>query len=405
MDVTADGQGYLLLSTKGEFYAYGTAHPWPNPAGFSGQFTGLAMTPSGQGAIAMTSAGQFYAYGTARPQPNPVGFSGRMVSVAITADGQGVLAMSSAGQFYAYGTARPQPNPVGFSGTMVSVSLTSDGQGAVAMSSTGQFYAYGTARPQLNPAGFSGTMTGATLTGDGQGLIAVSSAGQFYAYGSAPARTNPTGFSGGMAALAITPDARGLAAMSGSGQMYTYGSLVYRGNGDPGTTSPTDLRSRIVANANAELKNSGRNNVAKPSQCNFYSGTGRTGSQCPGPGGVQWRSEAWCADFGRWVWGQSGANTTGLGEGAITFKTYGDKQHTWVAGNLLTGVQPGDAIVYDVNKAGDWASHVGLVVAVGNTTVTTIDGNFSGGKIVQSTVTRGAKFAGKTISGYARPVA
>ncbi|MEU8238414.1 CHAP domain-containing protein [Actinoplanes missouriensis] len=404
MDVTADGQGYLLISTAGEFYAFGNARPWPNPTRFSGQFTGLAMTADGQGAIAMTSAGQFYAYGTARPQPNPVGFSGQMVSVAITADGRGVLAMSSAGQFYAYGTARPQPNPVGFSGRMVSVSLTADGQGALAMSSAGQFYAYGTARPQPNPTGFTGSMTGATLTGDGRGVVAVSSAGQFYAYGSAPARNNPTGFSGGMAGVAITQDSRGMASMSGSGQMYAYGSVQHRGNGDPGSINGGDMRSRIVANATAELNNSSHNNVAKPSKCNFFSGDLKAGpNPCTGPRGESWRSQDWCADFGRWIWGRSGANTRDLSAGAISFKTYGTNRGTWVSGSGLAGVQPGDAIVYDVS--GKYASHVGLVVAVGSTTVTTIDGNFSGGKIVKSTYTRGGKFSGKTVSGYTRPVA
>jgi hypothetical protein len=404
MDVTADGQGYLLLSTAGEFYAFGTARPWPNPTGFAGQFTGLAMTPDGQGAIAMTSAGQFYAYGTVRPQPNPVGFSGRMVSVAVTADGRGVLALSSAGQFYAYGTARPQPNPVGFSGTMAGVTLTADGQGALAMSSTGQFYAYGTARPQRNPVGFSGSMTGAALTGDGQGLVAVSSAGQFYAYGSVAARTNPTGFSGGMAAVAITTDARGMASMSGAGQLYTYGSVVYRGNGDPGSASPSDLRSRIVAKAKTELNNSGHNNVAKPGKCNFYSSLGSTGTLCTGPNNARWRSQDWCADFGRWVWKEAGANASGLDAGAVSFKRYGDSRRTWVAGSGLVGVQPGDAVVYDVNANGTWASHVGLVVAVNDRTVTTIDGNISG-QIKPNTVTRGGRFGTKVISGYARPVA
>jgi hypothetical protein len=287
---------------------------------------------------------------------------------------------------------------------MVSVAITADGRGVLAMSSAGQFYAYGTARPQLNPTGFSGSMTGATLTGDGHGLVAVSSTGQFYAYGSAPARTNPTGFSGGMAALAITQDARGMASMSGRGQMYTYGSVQYRGNGDPGSPDGTDMRSRIVVNATAELNNSSRNNAARPSKCNFYSGDLKAGpTLCTGPRGESWRSQDWCADFSRWVWGRSGANTKGLSAGAVSFKTYGTDRGTWVSGSALAGVQPGDAIVYDVS--GNYASHVGLVVAVGSTTVTTIDGNFGGGKIVRSTFTRGGKFAGKTVSGYVRPVA
>ena len=197
----------------------------------------MALTADGQGAVAVSSAGQFYAYGTARPQPNPTGFSGEIVDVALTADGQGLLAVSSAGQFYAYGTARPQPNPSGFSGRITSVALTADGQGAVAVSSAGQFYAYGTARPQPNPREFSGEIVDVALTADGHGLLAVSSAGQFYAYGTARPQPNPSGFTGGIVRASLTADGQGAAALSGSGQVYAYHPVQHRGNGDPGRTS------------------------------------------------------------------------------------------------------------------------------------------------------------------------
>ncbi len=145
-DVTADGQGYLMMSSAGEFYAYGTARAWPNPTGFSGSMTSVAITADGQGALAMSSAGQFYAYGTARAWPNPdrSGQSSTMTSVAITADGQGAVATSSAGQFYAYGTVPPRSNPTGFTGPMIAVALTRDGQGMASLSGSGQVYAYGT---------------------------------------------------------------------------------------------------------------------------------------------------------------------------------------------------------------------------------------------------------------------
>ena len=145
-DVTADGQGYLMMSSAGEFYAYGTARAWPNAVGFGGTMTSVAITADGQGALAMSSSGQFYAYGTARGWPNPdrSGQTSTMTSVAITADGQGAVATSSAGQFYAYGTVPPRSNPTGFTGGMVAVALTRDGQGMASLSGSGQVYAYGT---------------------------------------------------------------------------------------------------------------------------------------------------------------------------------------------------------------------------------------------------------------------
>ena len=141
--VTADGQGYLMASDAGEFYAYGTAHPWPNPTGFRNRITSVAMTADGQGAVAVSDTGQFYAYGTARAFPNPIGFTNAIVDLALTADGQGLLAVSDTGQFYAYGTAHPWPNPTGFTGPIVRVSMTADGRGAAALSASGQVYAYG----------------------------------------------------------------------------------------------------------------------------------------------------------------------------------------------------------------------------------------------------------------------
>jgi GH24 family phage-related lysozyme (muramidase) len=153
----------MMVSDAGEFYAFGTARPQPNPGGFSGRITSMALTADGQGAVAVSSAGQFYAYGTARPQQNPSGFGGEIVDVALTADGQRLLAVSSAGQFYAYGTARPQQNPSGFTGGIVRASLTADGQGAAALSGSGQVYAYNPVQYRGN--GDPGSTSGRLLPG------------------------------------------------------------------------------------------------------------------------------------------------------------------------------------------------------------------------------------------------
>jgi hypothetical protein len=110
VSVTADGSGALAMSSAGQFYAYGSAHAWPNPTGFTGTMTSASVTARGDGVIAMSSAGQFYAYGAARAQLNPAGFTGGMAGVGVTADGRGTLAMSGTGQTYAYGTAKSLGN-------------------------------------------------------------------------------------------------------------------------------------------------------------------------------------------------------------------------------------------------------------------------------------------------------
>ncbi|MCO8276820.1 CHAP domain-containing protein [Actinoplanes sp. TRM 88003] len=404
ISVTADGSGYVLTNTGGGTYAFGSVRYRGNPAGFSGEIVGVSATADGSGYAAISSRGQVYAYGTVTYRGNPTGFSGDIVGVSVTADGSGYAAVSSTGQVYAYGSVRYHDNPRGFTGRIVGISATADGSGYAAVSSAGQVYAYGTVAYRGNPAGFSGQIAGISATANGSGYAAISSTGQVYAYGTVAYRGNPTGFTNGISGISVSGNGSGYAAVSGIGQVYAYGTVAYRGNADPGSTAPSGLRARIVERAIAELNNTSRNNGARPSKCNFYSGTGTTGAVCTGPNKERWRSQDWCADFTRWVWGQSGANVGGLTAGAVSFKKYGDAKRTWVPGNTLAGVQPGDAIVYDVNNASTWASHVGVVVAVGNTTVTTIDGNFSGGKIVRSTVTRGARFGSKTISGYARPV-
>jgi hypothetical protein len=246
-----------MVSTAGEFYAFGNAAPQLNPSGFSGEIVDVAVTADGRGAMAVSERGQFYAYGTVRPQPNPTGFRDRIVAVAVTADGQGTMAVSNTGQFYAYGTARPQPNPSGFTDGIVDLALTADGQGVMAVSGRGQFYAYGTARPQPNPSGFTNGIISMDLTADGQGAVAVSGIGQLYAYGTARPQLNPSGFTGGIAAVDLTADGQGLAVLSGSGQIYAYGTARHFGNGDPGSpdapSTTAALAKQVLNNPNITL--------------------------------------------------------------------------------------------------------------------------------------------------------
>jgi hypothetical protein len=167
------------------------------------------------------------------------------------------------------------------------------------------------------------------------------------------------------------------------------------------------VRTKIVSTANAQVTDTSRN-VEKPkaTDCNFYTtalGAGlASGGKCTDP---TWRREAWCADFARWTWGQAGAATSGLGAGAISFKTYGTNRGTWHGGSALSGIQSGDVIGYNFNTSDPLDDHVNIVVSVSSTgTITAIGGNQSDG-VTKWTFQRGATtVSGKSVSGYTSPV-
>jgi CHAP domain len=363
--LTGNGQGYLLVSSAGEFYAYGNAHPWTNAVGSSG-IASVAVTADGQGALAVSNSGQFYAYGAAHPWTNIVGSSG-IVGVAVTADGQGALAVSRTGQFYAYGTAHPWTNIVG-SSPIVGVAITADGQGALAVSDTGQFYAYGTAHAWTNPTGFTNRITSVAMTADGQGAVAMSDRGQFYAYGTARPQTNPTGFTGSMVGVKLTADGQGLTAMSSSGQIYAYGTSKWLGNGDPG--SPDAVAQRIVSLARAEAADASHNVEKGGTNCNYYTGQMEpTATACSG--GTGWRARAWCADFANYVWQRAGVRTTrsGLAQSFANLPTYRK-------GASTANARVGDAVVFNQQTATVDDDHVGLVTAVNpDGTISYVSGN------------------------------
>ncbi|BEL05334.1 hypothetical protein Q0Z83_035250 [Actinoplanes sichuanensis] len=389
MSVTADGSGYVLTNTRGGTHTFGTVRHQGNPVGFAGDIVGVATTANGSGYAAISSKGQVYAYGSVAYRGNPAGFSGDIVGISVTANGSGYAAISSTGQVYAYGSVQYRGNPVGYSGRIVGISTTADGSGYAAISSTGQVYAYGTVRYRGNPTGFTGQIVGVSTTADGSGYAAVSSIGQVYAYGSVVYRGNPAGFTGGITGISVTGNGTGYAAVSGIGQIYAYGTVAYRGNADPGSSSGgSDLRATIVAKARAEATNPARNRESGGTDCNFYTPANK-GRAC----GNGWRAQAWCADFARWIWKESGARTTGLNSLANSIQSTG----TWRPGKDLTGVQPGDLVGWKFGgTTGD--DHVGVVVAVNGNSITTIDGNY-GNAVKTHPFTRGTS----DISGFATP--
>nr|WP_221377935.1 CHAP domain-containing protein [Actinoplanes polyasparticus] len=389
VSVTADGSGYVLTNTRGGTYAFGAVRYRGNPVGFSGDIVGVSTTADGSGYAAISSKGQVYAYGSVAYRGNPAGFAGDIVGISVTANGSGYAAISSTGQVYAYGSVQYRGNPVGYSGRIAGISATADGSGYAAISSTGQVYAYGTVRYRGNPTGFTGQIVGVSATADGSGYAAVSSIGQVYAYGTVVHRGNPAGFTGGIAGISVTGNGSGYAAVSGTGQIYAYGTVAYRGNADPGSPSGgSDLRATIVAKARAEAGNPARNREIGGPNCNYYTPADR-GTACSNG----WRAQAWCADFARWIWSQSGARTNGLNSLANSIQNTG----TWRSGKDLNGVQPGDLVGW---KFGGSTSddHVGVVVTVNGNSITTIDGNY-GNAVKTHPFTRGTS----DISGYATP--
>lgn len=120
---------------------------------------------------------------------------------------------------------------------------------------------------------------------------------------------------------------------------------------------------------------------------------GSTGyyTSCTGRQGLP---EAWCADFAKWVWAQSGYSVTGLTSGAGSFGRYG----TGVHGSPSVG----DAVLFGYVPGANYADHVAIVTAVGSGTVSYIGGNQGGSSSSTSSVSRGTASISR-VSGFVSP--
>ncbi|GAA0923504.1 hypothetical protein GCM10009554_01680 [Kribbella koreensis] len=116
-----------------------------------------------------------------------------------------------------------------------------------------------------------------------------------------------------------------------------------------------DTRTAIVDAANGEL---GQGETPPGSNCTPY-----------GP------CEAWCAHFATWTWRQAGINIPNYG---FTGDIYTWGQGKGRAHSTNTGMQPGDIVLYGTGPQNtDTSVHTGVVVAVGNGKITTVEGNAS----------------------------
>jgi hypothetical protein len=114
----------------------------------------------------------------------------------------------------------------------------------------------------------------------------------------------------------------------------------------------------------------------------------------------------WCGDYARYVWGQSGAKTTGLTGYSGTFRTYGINNGTWKSKSTTPAV--GDAVVWgDLN----YQAHVAIISEVSGSTFRILHGNYDNngngrGEVYETGFVNNTNTAGTgyPIMGYASPV-
>lgn len=147
------------------------------------------------------------------------------------------------------------------------------------------------------------------------------------------------------------------------------------------------LPTTIKAKAQQQVKLSPRNREMS-GNCNYYSAVAtapKSGSvgKCKKVGGLQWRTNNWCADFVRYVWKNSGARQKGTDAFAGSFYRARKSIGTWHArGSYVPKV--GDAVLYDwdggtpsLGNNGWDVDHIGIVIGYNPKTkaLTTIEGN------------------------------
>ena len=164
-------------------------------------------------------------------------------------------------------------------------------------------------------------------------------------------------------------------------------------------SAATGLGARISSIARVERANTTRNVERGGYNCNYYTyATGAGSSTCSNG----WRSQAWCADFAKWVWRAAGANTTYLDSRAVSFYRYGVARGTWKPGYSASRARVGDAVIFNLTANRTWASHVGIVVAIySDGRITTVSGNSGPSSNAVYAYTFRPSW---TVSGYASPV-
>ncbi len=172
-------------------------------------------------------------------------------------------------------------------------------------------------------------------------------------------------------------------------------------------------RNSIVSKAQSEYANRANRTDGVINGCNYYTGAMRFTTSSCGHNGT-WGRDAWCADFAKWVWSQSGASVTYVNGLAGSFYTRGVNTGTWHTRTSGYTPRPGDAVIFDwdypyspTDTTGEGGNlnpvnHVGLVISYSSGTLVTIEGNSGSGGLNQ--VTRNSAGSNGNILGYIAPM-
>ncbi|MFE9428019.1 CHAP domain-containing protein [Kitasatospora sp. NPDC006697] len=144
-----------------------------------------------------------------------------------------------------------------------------------------------------------------------------------------------------------------------AGALLTPVLALVAGSTAASAATPSDVASLALANVG---KGAGSCSTVNSSN-NSLGGTAFNGSCVP---------EYWCADFAKWVWQNSGLNTTGIDAAAASFVSAASSNGSTVHTSRSYVPQLGDAAVYGTH-------HVGIVTAVNSDgSIQTTNGDFSG---------------------------
>jgi hypothetical protein len=160
--------------------------------------------------------------------------------------------------------------------------------------------------------------------------------------------------------------------------VHGFSAVFNAGAGPVGTAHSITSANAIVKLANQQAANGYAEwNV----NCNYYSTY--FGRPC----------EEWCADFLQFVWKIAGVAYIGdITPAAASLVSYGTKHSSWHPGASLSGIKPGDAIVYGYETPAD-DNHVAIYVGGGQA----VSGN-------SSDMVRTHSATYRTPSGYTEPV-
>jgi hypothetical protein len=177
LERTPSANGYWVVNSKGQVYAFGDA-PY---LGGTGQgslppgevITSMSATPSGQGYWLFTSLGDVGALGDARYSGNmrTVALNGHIVGSVATPTGLGYYMVGSDGGVFAFGDARFRGSMGGMrlNRPIVGLVPTPDNEGYWLIAADGGVFSFGDAR-------FHGSMGGAQLNRPIIGMVPYGSA-------------------------------------------------------------------------------------------------------------------------------------------------------------------------------------------------------------------------------------